>query len=147
MIELTWQFPGKLILMEDIRAFEKRHGVELPEDYQQFLLSTNGGMPSPPVIHSRTGYKVGLCQLYSLNDDYPYDLDRKCSSTDWEEGYSLGYLRIGRDSGGSAIFISTRGDDRGSIHFLDREELIRPSNKPIKLADSFDQFLSELEEY
>ncbi|OAI55932.1 hypothetical protein AYO49_05055 [Verrucomicrobiaceae bacterium SCGC AG-212-N21] len=85
--------------------------------------------------------------MYALNDEPPYHLDRMCKSTNWEEAYSLGYLCIGRDPGGSEIFVSTRGDDRGGIYFLDREKLIRRSDKPIKLSDSFGQFLAELEAY
>ncbi|OAI55931.1 hypothetical protein AYO49_05050 [Verrucomicrobiaceae bacterium SCGC AG-212-N21] len=85
--------------------------------------------------------------MYALNDKHPYHLDRMCNSTDWEKAYSMGILQIGRDSGGSGILIATRGDDRGSIYFFDREKAFRPRGGPIKLADSFGQFLAELEAY
>ncbi|MEZ0386624.1 MAG: SMI1/KNR4 family protein [Verrucomicrobium sp.] len=146
-MNIEYAFAGKALTEEEINAFEERHRVSLPEDYRHFLLSSNGGMPSTAVLHLRSGYRVALCQLYSLNDDFPYDLDRKCKSTDWATAYRRGCLRIGRDPGGSGIFISTRGDDRGSIYFFDREEAIRPPEGAIKLADSFTQFMAELEPY
>ena len=146
-MNFEFELPGKPLTEEEIVAFEGRHRMSLPEDYRQFLLSSNGGMPSIEVCHLRSGYSVALCQFYSLNDEFPYDLDRSCVSTDWNDAYPLGYLEIGRDPGGSGLFISTRGDDRGSIYFFDREEAIRPPEGAIKLADSFTQFMAELEPY
>jgi len=146
-MEFEFERAGKPIAENDIQAFEHRHQVTLPEDYRNFLLFSNGGMPSIELSHERSGYSVAVCQFYSLNDKFPYDLDHVCESSDWEDAYQRGYLRIGRDPGGSGIFISTYGDDRGSIYFFDREELIRPAEGAIKLADSFAQFMSELEPY
>lgn len=83
-------------------------------------------------------------QLHSLDDDYPYDLDHVCISMDLENAYSKGYLKIGRDPGGSSIFLSTRGSDYGAIYFFDREELLRESDDLVFLAKSFEDFMSSL---
>lgn len=135
---------GKPLTDQDLMEFEARHGVSLPKDYRKFMLACNGGTPARQSCVTTPQYRVGLQQLYALQDDQPYDLDRKCRSTDWEEAYSRGCLRIGRDAGGSGIFLSTRGDDRGCIYFFDREETARPPEGAVKIADSFRQFITSL---
>ena len=144
-MKLEWELSGKPLTEEEIQGFESRHKVSLPDDYREFLLATNGGMPALDVWHTKSGVNVGIHCWYSLNDDHPYDLDHSCVSTDWEKAYPLGYLQIGRDAGGSGIFISTRGADRGAVFYFDREKHLRP--KPIKVAASFSEFLAELEPY
>lgn len=141
IIELS----GKPLVEQEIEDFEARHQVSLPADYKAFLLSANGGMFNPQVhIKTEHGF-ICILQLYSLNDDRPYDLDRMVVSSDWEGGYKKGYLKIGRDPGGSGIFISTKGSDIGNIYFLDREEDLRPPGGLVKLAESFKQMILALE--
>ena len=143
-MDIEFQLFGKTIADKDLREFEGRHGVTLPDDYRRFMRACNGGMPVPIAYETHSPYEVGLLQLYSLNDDFPYDLDRTCVSTDWEEGYGLGYLQIGHDQGGSGIFLSTRGEDRGSIYFFEKEETLRFPEGAVKIADSFKQFILSL---
>lgn len=97
-MEIEFQFFGKTNADKDLREFEGRHGVSLPDDYRRFMLYCNGGTPVPMAYETDSPHGVGLQQLYSLNDDFPYELDRMCVSTDWEEAYGLGYLEIGRHS-------------------------------------------------
>ncbi|WP_038163749.1 SMI1/KNR4 family protein [Verrucomicrobium sp. BvORR106] len=143
-MSIDFQFVGKCITEQDLNEFETRHGVSLPDDYRRFMLACNGGTSVPQVYETVSQLGVGLQQLYSLHDDQPYDLDRKCKSTDWEDAFSRGYLRIGRDAGGSGIFLSTRGDDRGCIFYFDREEAVRAPEGPVKIADSFRQLMTSL---
>jgi hypothetical protein len=35
---------------EQVATFEDRHGVQLPNDYKDFLLTTNGGTPVPNTL-------------------------------------------------------------------------------------------------
>ena len=37
-----------------------------------------------------------------------------------------------------------RGGDSGKVYFLDREEVLRPPGKLIKIADSFSEMMNEL---
>lgn len=138
------ELSGREVTAPEVDAFEKRHALTLPDDYRKFLLMTNGGMFNPQMhLQTELGF-VCPFEFYALNDQHPYDLDRMCKSLDWEEGYALGYLQIGRDPGGSAFFISTRGSDRGCIYFLDREaDPMLPSDL-LKVASSFRQMLASL---
>jgi hypothetical protein len=143
-MKIQFQHSGKSLTETEIQQFEQRHGLTLPEDYQKFLLQFNGGMPFPQACETASDFRIGVLQLYSLNDDFPYDLDHACLSTDWEEAYDNGYLQVGHDPGGSGILMSTRGSDRGAIYFFEREEAIRSPQGSIRIADSFSQFIGSL---
>lgn len=143
-MSIDFQLPGKTITEQDLHEFESRHGVTLSDDYRRFMLVCNGGMPVPIAYETSSGFEVGLLQLYSLKDDYPYGLDRMCVSLDWNDAYDRGYLQIGHDAGGSGIFLATRGGDRGCIYFFDREETVRPPEGAVKVASSFGQFILSL---
>ena len=86
---------------------------------------------------------VLLITSFPLGEQYRYNLDHMCRSLDWPEAYKLGILRIGIDTGGSGLYLVSRGINTGSILFVDREEVLRKS-EPVILADSFDGFLSML---
>ena len=143
-MNLTISNPGPNLTSDDIDAFEKRHNVVLPNDYRTFLQQFNGGMPSKEVLDRPNGPSIVVWLFYSLNDGTNFDLDKACYSLDWEEAHEQGYLCIGRDPGGSGIFISTKGDDRGAILFFDREETLRPASGAVRIADSFDSMMSNL---
>ena len=46
MDELTVDFSGPLISVAEIGQLEQQLGCTLPEDYRDFLLKHNGGIPS-----------------------------------------------------------------------------------------------------
>jgi hypothetical protein len=143
ILELT----GHQLTEQEVADFENRHALTLPDDYRSFLIKTNGGMPLPLVLIRCPGVNVCVIKFYSLNDDYPYDLDHSCNSTDWETAYEHGYLQIARDPGGSSILISTRGSDGGYVYFLDREETLRPPGGLVKVAESFTGLINGLEPF
>lgn len=143
-MKMQFRHSGKPITETDIQEFEQRHSLFLPPVYKQFLLQTNGGMPCPQACETASHFRIGVLQLYSLDDDFPYDLDNACLSTDWEEAYENGYLQIGHDPGGSGILMSTRDPDRGAIYFFEREEAIRPKGGAVQIANSFGQFIDSL---
>lgn len=145
MEKFAIELSGRPLVERDIADFETRHRLTLPADYRTFLLNANGGMFNPQVhLQTETG-PVCLFQLYALNDDFPYDLDRMVAATeDWEQGYEKGYLKIARDPGGSGFFLSTQGRDRGCVYFLDREESLRPQGGLVKVATSFKQMILSL---
>ena len=141
------ELAGRQLTAQEVADFEIRHALTLPDDYRSFLMKTNGGMPLPWVLIRCPGIDVCVIQFYSLNDDFPYDLDHSCFCTDWEAAYERGYLKIARDPGGSSILISTRGSDRGYVYFLDREETLRPAGGLVKVADSFTGLMNGLEPF
>jgi hypothetical protein len=136
---------GAPITEADVEAFEERHRIKLPESYREFLLRHNGGTPVPARFRFPDEPKSGsiVATFFSLNDKAPADLDRVVKSLDWPDAYELGVIRIGRDTGGSGLFLATRGAQAGQVLFVDREATLRKS-KPVILADSFDGFLATL---
>lgn len=47
---------GRKVSDAEIKAFEKKNKVNLPESYVEFLLQNNGGAPVPNAF-PRTGYR------------------------------------------------------------------------------------------
>ncbi|RBP38554.1 SUKH superfamily protein [Roseimicrobium gellanilyticum] len=140
--DIAMQFCGRQITAAELDAFEGRHGVSLPKGYRKFMRAYNGGMVSPLAHFTFLDRDYCLHSLYSLNDNFPYELDRMCKSLNWEMAYSLGHLCFGRDPGGSEFFIATRGPDSGAIHFVDREEALGLG--VVRIADSFRQLMEGL---
>jgi hypothetical protein len=58
----------------DLRAFEARTSIKLPESYREFLLTNNGGRPVPPAF-SIEGFaedSIGAVQVFfGLGDNVP----------------------------------------------------------------------------
>ena len=138
-------FPGIALSEEDFRAFELRHGITFPADYREFMLKYNGGMPEPTCFITKDGFKAQIFQFDPIGDNFPHDLDHRIYTDDWPEALDQGIVRIGRDCGGSHIFICTK-EDCGAIYFLDREELIRPPSGYVRLASSFTELMDGLVE-
>jgi hypothetical protein len=137
--------PGPSLSEEGFRAFEVRHGISFPADYRRFMLEYNGGMPEPDHFVSKEGLEAQIFQFDPIGANEPYDLDNRIFCSDWPEALDEGIVRIGRDAGGSHIFICTK-EDAGAIYFLDREELIRPPSGYVRLASSFTELMDGLVE-
>ena len=128
----------------EIKRFEVRHDVVLPEAYRQFLLEQNGGSPLADGFDFPDGSGGSVVnKFFPLGEQYSYNLDQMCRSLDWPEAYTSGVLRIGIDTGGSGLFLATSGKNAGCVLFVDREETLRGS-APVVLANSFDGFLAIL---
>lgn len=56
---------------EEISAFEKKHRIMLPLDYQQFLEQINGGYPDKTFIVAFEDIEVSV--FYAFNCPYPED--------------------------------------------------------------------------
>ena len=159
--------PGVPLSEPELRAFEERHCVLLPQDYRRFMLEHNGGVPVPNMFVTKDGFEVQVGNLYHIGGSLPIDpgrqdirpefrqeepwkqwvsdLDEQCSSLDWEEAYGKGILQIGADFGGSSLFLCTKAF-AGRIYFLDREETLRPAEGIVRVADSFTELMDGLRE-
>ena len=91
--------------LDEIKRFEARNGVVLPEEYVEFLLASNGGLftgeyalVGPP--GGDRGDAIDL--LYALNA--PFDFwDLQTAAQDWRElcPNRRGFLPVGRDPYGN----------------------------------------------
>ncbi len=131
-----------------IAAFEQRTGLRLPDDYKQFLLTTNGGTPNPKQF-TVPGCGDALADyLYGLTDPTtPCDLDYELAQAQEIGPLPVGFLPIGHDPGGNTFLLATVGDDRGRVFFWDRGDFWRTATaNTFPVAASFTEFLNSLSE-
>ena len=65
-MHLVIQRIGRAIGEEDVRHFERAHALRLPEDYRQFLLEHNGGVPQNNTEGVRAFFCLGDHERWSL---------------------------------------------------------------------------------
>ena len=91
--------------LDEIKRFEARNGVVLPEEYVEFLLVSNGGLftgeyalVGPPGDNRVDAIDL----LYALNAPFEF-WDLQTTTRDWKElcPNRRGFLPVGRDPYGS----------------------------------------------
>ncbi|POR19877.1 hypothetical protein BWK58_14195, partial [Flavobacterium columnare] len=128
----------KKLTLSDINDFEKELGMTLPNGYKFHLLIYNGGCPeSKDTFEGR-----------SIAHFYPI----KYGNHNLIETYNnlknllpINFLNFAYDAGGNPFcFDLSEGKDYGKIYFcpMDMGEVI-----PEFLADSFENFMNNLEEF
>lgn len=141
---------GDPATFEDIGAFEKKHGIHLPDDYRQFLNIHNGGRPerahrvftfqtrSGAVSESLVNWFSGLVsrQNYSLENDIETYAERI-------PGHML---PIACDPFGNVILLDLREPGKSGIWFWDHEKEPASIQEAgiYKIADSFTEFVKGL---
>jgi len=109
---VTFDEVGQRILIDRLRSFERLAGFAMPADYAQFLLTWNGGSPTP--------CDIAIADFPGGETDvrYLFGLDAELSSCDLEKGFlslreELGpdVLPIGHDSCGGLFCIRARAGD------------------------------------
>ncbi|MEO7330815.1 MAG: SMI1/KNR4 family protein [Minicystis sp.] len=122
--------------LTSIKLLEQRFGLKLPESYQQFLLTTNGGRPERDLI-----LVPGCAASSYARIHFFFGVDDAVESCDLAWNIAL---RSDLPSGAIPI-ATTEGADifcltpKGGVLFWDGYE-----NKPYPLADDFDGFLVQL---
>ena len=107
----------------ELLNIEKEMECQFPNDYRQFLLTYNGGIPKKNIIpfvengivtEDYVDLFCGICdnRTYSLFTIYCRFIGRIPDNT----------IPIARDPGGNLFVMSIRGDDYGCIYFWDHEE-------------------------
>lgn len=147
---------GKKASKERISEFCKKIGVELPQDYHDFLLEYNGG-----IFDTDTYLKIPEldCKV-KLNYLYGFDYDTPTGVTNLEKSYNYNFnydldgntLVIGHcesDEGYLCIMLITDEDATGVYVcdlFYDEFALEQSDedNNTFKVADTFSEFLAGL---
>ncbi len=106
---------------EEIRIFEGSLGVTLPEEYRRFLLTNNGGRPTPDTIdiEGLRGGEADIKLFFKLTDASDlHDLRRK-RSVYFEDLGDPTLLPIANDSFGYIYSLCIAGQNLGKIFYVD----------------------------
>lgn len=131
---------------EELVSFEARHGLKLPEDYRNFLLKVNGGMPSPSLCLWPDGGDF-VAVVYGFHHAEEW-MRLEQAMTEFDVVAS-GYLPVAISNGGNYFLLSLKEADAGSIHFWDHElEDVDPVmfEELVQVAPSFSHFVNNLVE-
>lgn len=123
---------GPTLTEAALRACEARLGVALPSDYRAFLLRHNGGRVSPSDIElpEIEDGEVELRCLYGVGRPAAGDLEENQRGASARRIGRPGIL-IGDDSLGNEYLLSTTGDDRGTVHFVDLDAVWGDPDRPV----------------
>lgn len=138
---------------ESLQAIENRYSCQLPRDYREFLLSSNGAFPTPDCATFDEDGRTTASDVYCL---FAIGDDRSSLSMEWhQETFSHrlpeNTLPIGRDSGGNLWLLSLRDGSAGAIFFWDHGSYDTFDESDLdnwpKVASSFKEFLGNLRAY
>tara|TARA_R110002073_G_scaffold313380_2_gene485272 strand:- start:41417 stop:41803 length:387 start_codon:yes stop_codon:yes gene_type:complete len=126
--------------MDDINTFEQENGFKFPIDYKLFLLSNNGGVPKENLYYdeeNRLEIDIALFRPLKYGN---YPLEEVIKDLHEDDYISTSFLPFARDSGSGQYLLSMRNEDFGSV-FINYSDSI----EPLKLCNSFEQFIDRLE--
>ena len=130
---------GSQLSIEDVAAFEARHNILLPEEYREFLLRNNGGVPYPNSCKTISGADVVVARFLSIHAASNIDnLDQRCWSSAWPSDDNLKMIQIGYDIGAQELMLGVQGTHQNEVYLV-------IGNDAHLCARSFDDFLSKLE--
>jgi hypothetical protein len=137
----------------DVQQYEQRLGVTFPEDYRNFLLTTNGGIPMPFYLDvPDENHVLRVDFLYAIKNEYDisdlvYELENLSSRMSGK--LPDGFIVIGHDPGDGKFLLGTRGEHASQVWFWDTERWMSTtsaSENTYWIADSFTDFLNGLRE-
>jgi cell wall assembly regulator SMI1 len=118
----------------ELKRAEAALGSSIPEGYRTFLRATDGGSPVEDMYTPRVGVDefLGAWEIV----DQRVHLRGRIPET---------LLPIAVAAGGNHVCISVADGEVGTIYFWDHElEHLGPKNAVERIAESFDEFVSEL---
>lgn len=140
------EYVGRQLSPADLDCIERELAITLPPSYRQFLLTYNGGQPSPAAfpIWGMPNNPYGIIHVF-------YGVDSKIDGCDLVWGYRVfsqdtppDLFPIARTPSGDEICVSLFGEDEGIVFLWDYYNAPRdPGSREglYFLASSFDGFL------
>jgi len=136
---------------KDIQDFETSNSIELTDNYKEFLLKWNGGIPSPStfIISEEEKDVSGVNYFYSIGDS-DSDNDLEVFLDILRLRLPEGFISIADDPVGNAILSGISGPHYDQIYFWDHEnepDLDEPDMSNMYFsADNIWEFLDNLYE-
>lgn len=125
--------PYGVTSLDDIKQFETEIGFELPADYREFLLKTNGGVYHDYVC-TPDGFALDV--VFGLNTNFCWSELRwnRDVSSDW---LPADMLPIASGPGGDYACLKLTIPDKGAVFSVYHDVDFSPD----KIADSFTEFI------
>lgn len=133
--------------MQEIVRLEKEMHLNFPEEYKQFLMNKNGGVPEENYLSTvipSNGEEIVLGALLGINDNDNFDLESWCK--EYGDELMESSLIIGTEYG-SGLFVLICESDQAGVYFWDNGQELEGSSDEenvYKLATSFGAFISGL---
>jgi hypothetical protein len=137
---------------EAIADFEARWSVVLPPEYKTFLLTSNGGSPTPGSFRVLGWYGHGTSVMffYGIHEAEKVDrLDLACKV--YKERVPADLIPIAYDASDNNICIGWTGERKGKVYFWDHEDeldedgdLVTDYRNVYLVANSLQEFLDGL---
>ena len=126
--------------------FEEKLGARLPEDFREYLLKYNGGLPEPNNFNIHNDCS-SIHHMFGIHDGPEY------TSLKWNVEINTTaipnlLMPFADDPFGNILCIGVKGDVKGEIFFWDHE-VCEDGNWSdiVKISDSFTLFINSLFEY
>jgi cell wall assembly regulator SMI1 len=137
-----------------IQALEQELGIQLPSDYRQFLLTHNGGRPTPahfPLTGDPLNSSGGIHWFYGIHRGRERHYNLRKAYDVFQDRMPANFFPIACDPGGNQICLSVAGEDRETVYFWDHEFESLDDEKPgyenvYFIANSFTELLNSLRE-
>lgn len=136
----------------ELAAFEEELGFELPADYRQFLLQTNGAEVNNQVFFVRDLTQDVLMHVFfGLTNSESKSLTLGYWLQEYEDELAEETLVIGNDPGGHFLLYTISGEDQG-IYYWDHNNFLSPSAakgapNTFRVASSFTEFCGLLTDF
>ncbi len=142
--------PGPKIEIDDVVKLELEFNLNLPEDYKEFLLKFNGGLPwlDEYVVDGFYEEYCGIQVLYGIGREIQSScLDYNIKA--YRERINNDLIPIGCSGTNDAICLAIKGNSYGSVYFWD---LVKECGKDCPdnlyvISDSFAGFLRKLTKF
>ncbi|MBC2181236.1 SMI1/KNR4 family protein [Listeria booriae] len=136
-----------ILSMQEITRLEKDLYLNFPEDYKQFLMNKNGGVPEEnylSMVIPSNGEEIVLGALLGINEIDNFDLEN--GHKEYGDELMESSLIIGTEYGSGLFVLICEGDQEGVYFWDNGQELEGSSDEEnvYKLTNSFDSFISGL---
>jgi len=132
--------------VNQISEFEKETGFELPDDYKNFLLENNGGVPENTLFSIPDCSEEALIG-YFLGINRPKE-DLSFWLKEFHDDLPESFIPIAFDAGGNAILMDL--EDTGTLYYWDYGRHFQQStddDNTFWIANSFTDLLNDLKKY
>ncbi|VAW78864.1 hypothetical protein MNBD_GAMMA12-1223 [hydrothermal vent metagenome] len=152
--DICFESSTKKPSIEDIKKLEQTLNAKLPQDYREFLLSTNGGAPDKRYFkYINADQEEDILQAWNF---FPLtwhgENNIETIAALYEERFSKKYLPIACANGptissstDAVICLSVARSDYGTIYYWEVSAIFDDSDIPIILTKSFTEYIDSLE--